>query len=408
MPIRPQIFTPDVEAAYRHDRTPGVVATARGAAGFAAVVFLIFGVWETLIDPGSLAQTWPWRLGVAIAFIALLGTTYRPWTLSVGHILLATGFAIASFGFALIVAEVETGFIAGVPGFIVAVSAISVGPVTHRAALSTIAVACIPPILVYVVLGATGTEVVNLFMWLASAAGFVYLAWRVTDDARRKVFLAERDLAAQHDRIDSLIRKMVPGSIADRLKQGESDISDRHPNVTVLFVDIVGFTRYSESHDADQIVGLLNSLFSRFDQAVADHGLEKIKTLGDGYMVAGGAPLARPDHAIAATELAIDLRSGLADFRRQHNVDWEARIGIHSGPVVAGVIGTERYAYDMWGDTVNIASRLESTGTAGEIHISSDTASQLDSRFDLEPLGPIELKNRASVEAFLLLARNPD
>lgn len=403
MPIRPQTFAAATEAAYRYDRTPGVVTTARSAAGFAALVFLVFGVWETIIDPGSLAQTWPLRVGIAAAFGVLWTATFRPWTLIVGHVLLATGFAIASFGFALIVAEVDNGYIAGVPGFIVAVSAISVGPVTHRAALGTMAVACTPPILVYAVRGATGTEVINLFMWLASAAGFVYLAWRITDSARRKVFLAERDLAAQHDRIDALVRKMVPSSIADRLKEGESTISDRHPNVTVLFADIVGFTRYSESHDADEIVGLLNTLFSRFDAAVAAQGLEKIKTLGDGYMVAGGAPIERADHAVASVRLAVELTRQLEQFGAHHDLDWKARIGIHTGPVVAGVIGTERYAYDMWGDTVNVASRLESTGSAGEIHLSANTASQLDGMFELEPLGAMELKNREPVEAFRLV-----
>ncbi len=404
MDVRPPRFPADVEQAYRLARTPAAVSVARAAAVFAAFVFLALGVWDELIEPGSTAETMPYRIAIAVGFALLLVVMWRfGTTLARVHVLLGSGFALASVGFALIVARIDTGYLAGVPGFIVALSALTVGPVTHRALLGMLAVATGAPIVVYAVTGADSTDLGNISLWMLSGGGFVYIAWRIGDTTRRRIFLVERALEEERDKVDGLMRRMVPDEIADRLQGGELTISDRHDAVSVLFADLVGFTRFAESHDSEEVVGLLNGLFSRFDELVAAHGLEKIKTLGDGYMVAGGAPDRREDHAVATTAFALDMLGALAHFRVEHHVDWQLRIGIHTGPVVAGVIGTDRFAYDMWGDTVNVASRLESTASIGSIHVSSMTASQLGDRFALEPLGPVALKNREPVEAYRVI-----
>lgn len=405
MDIRPPRFTPEIERAYRLARTPGAVSIARGAAVFGAFVFLVLGVWDELIEPGSTAETMPYRIAVAVGFAVLLVLMWRfGTTLARVHFLLGSGFALATIGFALIVARIESGYLAGVPGFIVALSALTVGPITHGALLGMLVVAVGVPILGYALTGAEAVDLGNIALWMLSGGGFSYIAWRITDATRRRIFLVERALEEERDKVDGLMRRMVPDEIADRLQRGELTISDRHDAVTVLFADLVGFTRFAESHDSEEVVGLLNVLFSRFDELVGMHGLEKIKTLGDGYMVAGGAPERREDHAVAATSLASDMLVALAEFRSERDVDWQLRIGIHTGPVVAGVIGTDRFAYDMWGDTVNVASRLESTAGSGTIQVSSTTASQLGDRFDLDPLGPIALKNREPVEAYRVVA----
>ena len=401
MDIRPPRFPADVEHDYRLARTAGATSVARAAALFAAFVFLALGLWDELLDPGSTAETMPYRVAVAAGFLLLLVIMWRfGRSLAVVHVLLGVGFALATVGFALIVARIDTGYVAGVPGFIVAMSALTVGPVTHRALLGMLVVAAGFPVVAYALTGADATDLANIGLWMLSGAGFVYIAWRITDATRRRIFLVERALEAERDKVDGLMRRMVPDEIADRLQAGELTISDRHEDVTVLFADLVGFTRFAESHDSGEVVGLLNTLFSRFDELVGHHSLEKIKTMGDGYMVAGGAPRRRDDHAAATTRLAIDMLAALSGFRSQHGVDWELRIGIHTGPVVAGVIGTDRFAYDMWGDTVNVASRLESTGAAGSIHVSSTTAAQLGDHVRLDPLGPIALKNRQAVVAY--------
>ena len=401
MDLRPLQFEPRLEEAYRLSRTPGALNVARVAAVFAIFLFLSLGVWDELIDPGSLELTMPWRIATAAGFLGLfLSVWRREWSLAMTHVLLGVGFGIATIGLSLVVAQMDNGYIAGVPGFIVALSAATVGPVTHRGLLGIVAVATCFPLLAYWMTGADSRELLNLALWLFSGGGFVYVAWRVTDLARRRAFLAERAFEAERDKVDALVRKMVPGSIADRLKAGEESISDRHDDVTVLFADLVGFTRFAESHDPVDVVGLLNDLFSRFDRLVAEHRLEKIKTLGDGYMVAAGAPLPLTDGARAMVRCAMEMIETLGSFRLERGVDWHLRVGIHTGPLVAGVIGTDRYSYDVWGDTVNVASRLESTGSPDEVHVSAEVANRLDSAFKLDPLGVVELKNREPIEAF--------
>lgn len=390
-----------MEDQFRLSLRPGALNVARVAALFAAVLFLSVGVWDELIDPGSLSRTMPWRVTTSLGFVALFLLVWRrEWSLRATHVLLGVGFAIATIGLSLVVAEIDNGYLAGVPGFIVALSAATVGPATHRALLGIIAISTGLPIIAYWLTGAGSTEMLNLALWMSSGGGFVYVAWRVTDLARRRAFLAERALEAERDKVDALVRKMVPGSIADRLKAGEEAISDRHDDVTVLFADLVGFTRFAESQDPFTVVGLLNDLFSRFDMLVADHALEKIKTLGDGYMIVAGAPLPLADNAEAAVRCALAMCDALTDFASQKNLDWQLRVGINTGPIVAGVIGTDRFSYDVWGDTVNVASRLESTGAPGEVHLSKATAEHLDGKFVLEPLGALKLKNRDPVEAF--------
>jgi class 3 adenylate cyclase len=402
MGIRKAEFDPDLETEYLASRASGQYVLARWYMGFGALLFLVLGAWDEMIDPGSLGSTWPFRLATAAAFLILLASTWTATSVRTYEVSVTAAFGIATIGFGLIVGEIDGGYIAGVGGFLVAISIVALS-LSRRDAHASLAVLVSAPILVYALRGATGVEVANLALWLLSSAGFGYIAFLHTDATHRRAFIAERALEAERDKVDALIRKMVPEPIADRLKDGERDISDRFEDVTVLFADIVGFTRFSEAHDPEMIVGLLNSLFSDFDALVVSHGLEKIKTLGDGYMVAGGAPLQQSGHATRAARLALDMRSNVAVFSKENQVDWRLRIGIHSGPLVAGVIGTERYAYDLWGDTVNVASRLESTGAKGEIHISSETATRLDAEFELEALGPVAMKNREPVDAFRLV-----
>jgi class 3 adenylate cyclase len=401
MELRPPRFEPHLENLFRLSLRAGALNVARVAALFAAFLFLTIGVWDELIDPGSLDETMPLRVATAVGFLVLFLLVWRrEWSLRATHFLLGVGFAIATIGLSLVVAEIDNGYIAGVPGFIVALSAATVGPATHRGLLGVIGVSTVLPLIAYQVTGADTTEMLNLALWISSGGGFVYVAWRVTDLARRRAFMAERALEGERDKVDALVRKMVPGTIADRLKAGEEAISDRHDDVTVLFADLVGFTRFAESRDPFTVVGLLNDLFTRFDTLVAEHGLEKIKTLGDGYMVVGGAPLPLADSAAATVRCALAMCETLATFRAQRDLDWHLRVGIHTGPLVAGVIGTDRYSYDVWGDTVNIASRLESTGAPDEVHISKATATHLDGEFTLESLGALKLKNREPVGAF--------
>ncbi len=170
------------------------------------------------------------------------------------------------------------------------------------------------------------------------------------------------ELQAEREKSERLLLNTLPRPIAERMKQGEVNIADHHPDVTVLVADLVGFTTLTAHIGPDQVVYLLNEIFSGFDGLTEKRGLEKIKTIGDAYMVAGGVPMPRSDHAEAIAELALDLQEEIEKFNRAYNTSIHLRIGVSTGPVVAGVIGHRKFNYDLWGDTVNLACRLEVAG----------------------------------------------
>lgn len=199
-------------------------------------------------------------------------------------------------------------------------------------------------------------------------------------------------LQAERDKSERLLLNTLPRRIAERMKQGELNIADHHEEVTVLLADLVGFTALTTHVEPDQVVSLLNEIFSSFDLLAEARGLEKIKTIGDGYLVAGGLPETGPDHAVAIAELALDMRAAVEDFNRQYRTSINLRIGICTGPVVAGVIGRKKFAYDIWGDTVNIACRLESTGEPGAIQVSESTFARLHDKYRFDGQQAIDLK----------------
>lgn len=216
-------------------------------------------------------------------------------------------------------------------------------------------------------------------------------------------FSRERERAAARSEV--LLLSILPAVIARRLKRGEASIADAHPDVTILFADIVDFTPFTERTPPERVVELLNRAFSALD-ALADRlGLEKMKTWGDAYIVAGGLPEPRPDHAQAVAELALAMQP---EIERCLGGDWpdvRLRIGIHTGPVVAGVIGSHKPSYDVWGDTVNTASRLQEHGLPGAIHVSQATAERLEAGYRIEPRGEVDLKGKRPMQTYLLLGR---
>jgi guanylate cyclase len=216
-----------------------------------------------------------------------------------------------------------------------------------------------------------------------------------------------RQSARLYRESEMLLRNIFPDEIADRLKNRSSDemIADEFPSASILFADIVGFTPLAADLEPGETVNLLNEVFTGFDRLVESRGLEKIKTIGDAYMVASGVPVSRDDHARALCELAIDFQEHLAgttfDGRRL-----EMRIGIASGPVTAGIIGRRKFSYDMWGDTVNLASRMEVTGTPGRIQVPARTRELVADGFVWEERGVVDVKGRGPVETWYLLRRS--
>ncbi len=225
---------------------------------------------------------------------------------------------------------------------------------------------------------------------------------------RRATLIAEAALDRAHARSEQLLLNILPPSIAARLKVHDGTIADAFGDVTVLFADIVGFTTLSSRLPPTRIVEMLNELFCRFDDLAGQLGLEKIKTIGDCYMVAGGLPEPRADHADAIAEMALGMLRVVAETSAKTGERLDVRVGIHRGPVVAGVIGKRKFIYDLWGDTVNIASRMESHGLAGAVQLSESSRQLLDARFHLEPRGPIQIKGKGAMHTWLLMGPRPD
>ena len=213
------------------------------------------------------------------------------------------------------------------------------------------------------------------------------------------------ELKLEREKSERLLRNILPEKIADRLKNGESTIADSFPEVTVLFADLKGFTEFSHHTDAQHLVGLLDEIFSAFDHLAHIHGVEKIKTIGDAYMAVAGLPVPRPDHADAVAAMAIGMQQAFRDVMANRGLGLEVRIGIHSGPVVAGVIGRHKFTYDLWGDTVNLASRMESHGEPSRIHVSEATRTLLADRFRFADRGEVTVKGKGPMRTFFLLGR---
>ena len=214
-------------------------------------------------------------------------------------------------------------------------------------------------------------------------------------------------LRVEQEKSEALLTNILPRSIADRLKDDGQAIADHFDAASVVFADVVDFTPFAQRHSPAEVVGILDRLFSDFDALVERNGLEKIKTIGDCYMAAAGVPEPSPDHARRAALLALDMREAIAGSAAGNGFDLQLRIGINSGPLVAGVIGSKRFLYDLWGDAVNTASRMESLGTPGEIQITKETYELLKDEFVCRPRGTIQVKGKGEMETWYLVGPRP-
>ncbi len=216
-----------------------------------------------------------------------------------------------------------------------------------------------------------------------------------------------RTIEAERQKSEVLLLNILPQAIAQRLKDGETTIVDSLPEVSVLFADLVGFTQLTNQLPSSEMVQLLDDIFSGFDTLAEAQGLEKIKTIGDAYMVVGGLPTPRPDHAQAVAELALNMLSHVQQYSAGCKFPIQLRLGISSGPVIAGIIGRHRFSYDLWGDTVNTASRMESLSLPGRIQVSEGTHARLASRYRFEERGDIEVKGKGRLPTWFLVDRVP-
>lgn len=395
------------EAKFRSARAPAVLRDTRATLGLFIGVNSSFSILDSLLFEQDLTLLLLLRLvlanGVLVLFLAL---SFTPWMIR--HINITT-FVVALlyvpfYAAFCAVADAPPLFVSGIAILIFGVYVIV--PLRYIEA---------------VILGWSAT-----FLFLALVIGLDLMSWNHfiilsgelfainatgmftlyrLERLRRQDFHNLNRVAAERSRYHDLLVRILPASIAERMRAGEQHIADRFEEASVLFVDIVGFTRLSALLEPEEIVSLLEKVFATFDELVEKHGLEKIKTIGDAYLVAAGLPVPRADHAEAIADFALDLQQTAHGLISPDGGNVEIRIGFHSGPLIAGVIGESRFLYDMWGDTVNVASRMESLGVPGKIQVSDETHDILAEKYAFEPRGTIEVKGRGEMQTWWLSGR---
>jgi class 3 adenylate cyclase len=398
-------FEPDVEREYAMHMLERFIPLARLGSIFGIMAFVGYFFWDIWLDPLAFGKTGPIRLIVVLYFSMSFILTFLPvvranpkfWPYSI-----FCTYAGVGIGFAAILSQLPNGFTAGFAGFItgmVFVPAMVSG--IRQASAITISYLAVS-IATMAILGASQFEIINALWWVSGGVGFAIGFSYLLDVINRRAFHLERLLDSEKRRSEALLLNILPADIATRLKANEEPLADAHENVSVLFADLAGFTDISRKMSADELVNLLNDLFSRFDKLAEEHGAEKIKTIGDAYMVATGLKGSVADHAEKIADLALGMQKAFGEFRQDNKIDLKLRIGVHSGAVIAGVIGKQKFSYDLWGNTVNVASRMESEGVADQIQLSAETLELLSDRYQTTSRGEIQIKGHRPRATYLL------
>jgi len=258
-------------------------------------------------------------------------------------------------------------------------------------------------VLLYGWLSKEGTIFINNLFFLIMSFFMGTVICLIIESYRRRDFLQQNELQNEQEKSKDLLLNILPATIAERLMQSSNTIADEHPSVSILFADLVGFTKLASEMPPKNVVNMLDAIFSKFDYLAEKFQLEKIKTIGDAYMIAGGLTGEKSiAHLIGMADMALSMQREIQKYNRKFGTTLKLRIGIHLGPVVAGVIGANKFTYDMWGDTVNIASRLESTSIDGEIQVSKEVYEVVKDKFLLFPRGDIQMKGKGSLSTYLL------
>jgi len=379
---------------------------------FMWAVFGILARYLVLNDAGGTADL-VLRFGVAIPIVLVsFALTYaswypRRWQPILAFVLLANGLLWSTHRAFVEGATAEWAF-AGMILVLAFNYVLSRVQFVYTAVIGIVLIAYHNVVSVYV--GETARDVIFVDFFLIGFASIGMAGAYVLERFMRLLYLRERELDAERRRSEDLLENTLPHAIVQRLKDrgAEPDvasIADALPEVSVLFADIEGFTPRGASIPPGELVSVLDGIFTRFDALVDRFGLEKIKTVGDAYMAVAGAPEPHPEHARAAAEMALGIQETMAELRWPSGEPMRVRVGVASGPAVAGVIGHRKFAYDLWGDTVNLASRLESHGAPGRILVSEATAALLGDGYRLSETLVIELKGRGPTPARFLLGR---
>jgi class 3 adenylate cyclase len=401
--IRPSgtFADPTLEREFQADDREGQARFLRFSLVLASAVFLAYGLHDAWVVPSVRERAWLVRYGVflpvAAATLAIVATPRlaRFWQP-----------AMLAYGSAASFVVLYIGAISPPEGFFLytsyAVVFVTLGPFVARMTVATQSAYTLVTLVAYNSIAEShGAVRASISITIVSLGGIgALLAYRLERQARES-FLQRRA-------IRRLLLNVLPERIAERLETESGAIAEGFPTVSVLFADIVGFTRMTQRITPEELVARLNLVFSSFDDLADKLELEKIKTIGDAYMVAAGLGAHVEDHALAMAEMALAMQRRVAEFSQQFGETLAVRIGIDSGPVVAGVIGKRKFSYDVWGDTVNTASRMESHAEPGTIQVTQATYELLKNAYELAPRGEIEIKGKGKMKTWLLVQRLPE
>jgi class 3 adenylate cyclase len=399
----------EVERDFREEDNRAAVGRARFTAILAIILSLPFAVADLLIGREVAGLLIGIRMLALIGFLALIAVSLW-WRSGYRYIQWIACSATVFYAWCAVVGALATEApreYARVATVLLVLALVGVTRVRFRGAMITTTVTTIP---VEYVLFARRSSWDGLLLESLGLIAFGVLALTVSfalERSKRVAFLAQRELTEERQRSDDLLHNILPKPIAQRLRENPTAIAESVDAATVLFADIVGFTPFSSDLPPDQVVELLDLLFGKFDDLCEDRGIEKVKTIGDAYMAVAGIPRPDPDHAASIVELAFDMQRAATAIAPLWPTDLMLRIGIASGPVVAGVIGRKRFAYDLWGDTVNTASRMESHGLPNRIQVSEPTYELLKDRYPFGDPNEMDIKGKGAMPTYFLLGPEP-
>lgn len=372
----------------------------------AAIVYCAFALLDVWIAPGLAEVFLTIRILVAALFGLALAVTFAPVGLTAREVFICVAILAAAVGtlwmMELATAVVSVRYFAGLLLVILA---------THSmfrlrfltAMLASLLVVAAWTIQTGLEGGTPWWEYLNSLFFLVAAVILGMFASYSVERVARRAWLAQREAKEEHEKSERVLFNVLPAAIAERLKAEEGPLADAFPEATIMFVDLVDFTNLSSSLDPRRLVGLLNRLFTEFDRIVEEHGIEKIGTSGDSYMAVAGVPVPVEDHAERIADAALAMRDRIAN--REGDIEVQVRVGIATGPVVAGVIGEKRLYYDLWGHPVTIASRMQAHGLPGEIQVTQAVREVLEGRYEFEERGAIDVKGVGEMRTWLLLRR---
>jgi class 3 adenylate cyclase len=398
----------EAQSRDRNQHYAGIAARRARALNIAA--WLAVTVSATFVVMQIVTRTWSWQVSTVNAG-AMLIFAIVPWLQRFGELVAPLTFIGAAYVTVFAIGW-DTGTGSGsqmffLVGACLVVLLLGIEHIVLASALAAVAAGLIIAV-EFLVPRDTGLQPAwaqstsFVITAISSVMVVVVTVWFALRDTAR----AEAVMEAEYDRSEALLANMLPASIADRLKEsGRSVIADKYDEASVMFADIVGFTERASSTAPADLVRFLDRLYSDFDALVDKHGLEKIKVSGDSYMVVSGVPRPRPDHVQALADFALDMVEVAAGLKDPHGLALPLRVGMACGPVVAGVVGSRRFFYDVWGDAVNVASRMESTDSVGRIQVPEDIYERLKDEFVLQERGHIEVKGKGIMRTWYLVGR---